>query len=345
MKSKIKRTLGLFNVVITVLALCVSTARASRAEVISSYDVDARLVKSTRTIEVTETITIDFGKARRHGIERVFGQAQQVTVKKVSDKSGSAYKTSTTSNLGKTYLRIGSPDKQVTGTHTYRIQYRLGGAIKDDGTLNWSPTGHNWSQKISRFDLKLHSDGPLPKALTARAKTARSIDIGKDSAFRVIETAIQPGEGVDVICPLGEVYAGRPVNSPKPSTAAAAAAAASALASLDASSKLDSMPIFIVLLMFIPALLATVCGAIATASCSCSSEWSCKCPVSCPCVARHRHGKRNRFGSSFASPYYDNTENDWSSSSSSSSSSSTSSDCGSSDSGSSSGSDGGGGSW
>ncbi len=343
MNSKIKRTLGLFNVVITVLTLCVSTACASRAEVISSYDVDARLNKTSRSIEVTETITVDFGKALRHGIERVFGQAQQVTVEKVSDRSGFKYKTSTTSNLGKTYLRIGSPDKQVTGTNTYRIQYRLGGAVKDDGTLDWSPTGHNWSQKISRFDLKLYSDGPLPKALTAKAKTVRSINISKDSAFHVVETAIQPGDGVDVICPLGEAYAGRSGKVSTTSTAAAAAAAAaaaSALASSDPSKHvLDSMPVFLAVLMFIPFVLATVFGAIANASCSCSSEWNCKCPDGCSCVRRHRIGR-----SGVGSPCYDDSSlfssgSDWSSSSTSSS------ECGSSDSGSSSGSDGGGDSW
>src|SRR4051812_47185834 len=121
-------------------------------EGIRSYDVTLD-VRSDGSLRVAETIVYDFGGNSRHGIERDIDTEQafdgshnrRFPVSEVEVSSPTAPDhAEVTESGGETRLRIGDPDRTVTGRHTYRISYLVGAATTrsgDDDELYWNAVG------------------------------------------------------------------------------------------------------------------------------------------------------------------------------------------------------------
>jgi len=61
------------------------------------------------------------------------------------------------------YLRIGDPDRTITGTHEYSIQYRVNRAwLFDENAIRlyWNVTGNEWDIPIEHASATL--DSPTP---------------------------------------------------------------------------------------------------------------------------------------------------------------------------------------
>src|SRR3954454_7589024 len=135
---------------------------------IPSYDVDL-VGNDDGTLNITETIDYDFDGAQRHGIFREIpvrfhydDRYDRIYPLKVESVTATPPGTPTnvkveTEGQNKT-IRIGDPDRTVTGAHTYRIAYTVRGALngfKDHDELFWNAIGEFWSVPIERATARV----------------------------------------------------------------------------------------------------------------------------------------------------------------------------------------------
>ncbi|MCR4326338.1 MAG: DUF2207 domain-containing protein, partial [Candidatus Roizmanbacteria bacterium] len=105
-----------------------------KAEQINSFDADIT-VNRDGTITVNEVILYDFGALERHGILRTIPYLKTNTqgkqykldlqVQGVYDEPGVAYRYTTSRENNQLQIKIGDPNRTVTGVHTYVITYRV----------------------------------------------------------------------------------------------------------------------------------------------------------------------------------------------------------------------------
>ncbi len=147
-----------------------------RAEQINSFDVDIT-VNRDGTINVTEIILYDFGSLERHGILRTIPytktnqQGKQykldMQVQGVYDEPGTSYSYTTSRENNQLQIKIGDPNRTVTGVRTYAIHYRVKGALtyfSDHDELYWNVTGNDWNIPITQATANVHL--PLPDTAT-----------------------------------------------------------------------------------------------------------------------------------------------------------------------------------
>ncbi len=117
-------------------------------------------VQQDGTFEVVETIIYDFGDAQRHGIFRTIplehSQEASVWYKKryieveVSSVTidGNATQYTDKVSEGEINIKIGDPDRTITGEHTYVIKYSVAGGLtytdEKNPDLYWNATGNDW---------------------------------------------------------------------------------------------------------------------------------------------------------------------------------------------------------
>lgn len=126
-------------------------------ERIVSFDTAIQLQKDGR-IQVAETIRYDFGTEQRHGIFRTIpyvitnpdGKRYQMDfdVQSVTNEQGTPYRYQESDENLALELKIGDPDKTITGINTYVITYSVAGAMRyfsDHDELYWNVTGNEWN--------------------------------------------------------------------------------------------------------------------------------------------------------------------------------------------------------
>lgn len=144
-------------------------AIAASAEEIKSFETDISINKDG-TVDVRETIEYDFGNLYRHGIFREIPELRvnnegkkyilDYTDFSVKDIEGNnyQYKLSRYNNI--ITLKIGDPDKTITGINRYVIGYRISGVLtyfSDHDELYFNATGNDWEVPIgvARTTVKL----------------------------------------------------------------------------------------------------------------------------------------------------------------------------------------------
>lgn len=151
--------------------LIATGAQAQSQERITKFHVEAELTEN-RLLTITEEITYDFGNLERHGIFRVIPERY--------DRAGAKYRYRY--DIGETLVdgepvqkkvtregdsirvRLGDPDRTITGTHTYTITYTTDRAINDfpdEGVreLYWNVTGNDWNIPIEQASFTLTGPG------------------------------------------------------------------------------------------------------------------------------------------------------------------------------------------
>lgn len=186
---------------IVTLGLLASTCCAANAtETIKTFAVKAILQRDS-TLDVRESIAMDFAKNPRHGIERIYGQHRDIAIQAVSNQNGSNVPYTVSIVADRYHLKIGSPQKTVKGLNTYNIHYQLKGAVQSSGRLDWSPTGHRWQQPINTFTMVFTSqNGPiktLPAACIIGGNT-RPKTVIENGSVQISAEKIQPGSGIDL---------------------------------------------------------------------------------------------------------------------------------------------------
>ena len=147
------------------------------AEVIKDYHVSIRILQSG-SLQVDERITYDFGQTQRHGIYRDIPYTVQTdflpkdiglhdfTVS-MDGKEIPWEKTTTSSDAGEMVrIKIGDPDRTITGRHIYQISYRVKkGVLLQDSqhdSVRWNAVGTGWRVPIQKAIVDIF----LPKSLS-----------------------------------------------------------------------------------------------------------------------------------------------------------------------------------
>ncbi len=152
-------------------------------EAIHDYDVHIEITDDG-AIVVRETIDYDFGSVARHGIYRDvpvrFDYPERADTDRVYRLEVLGVRTSpgapdqyvvedvTTNGIGYERIKIGDPDRTITGEHTYVITYRVEGALNgfdDHDELVWNAVGTEWLVTIDGVDVVVESPAPIPRVL------------------------------------------------------------------------------------------------------------------------------------------------------------------------------------
>jgi len=140
---------------------------AAQGESILSYDVSIR-VETDGSLTVLEQIVYDFDGTPHHGIYRdipnrltydsTYDREYPIEVLYVHTSPGTPGQYETEQNGSIYRIKIGDPDRTITGVHTYGIGYRVRGAINhfaDHDELYWNVTGNQWPVPIHKVSATI----------------------------------------------------------------------------------------------------------------------------------------------------------------------------------------------
>ncbi|MGB9376144.1 MAG: DUF2207 domain-containing protein [Mycobacteriales bacterium] len=246
----------LFLIVFAVIGLSLLGASSSGAsaadlgESIKSYDV-AMTVNKDGLLHVKETIAYDFGGNSKHGIYRTIPTTARYDDKydriyklenlTVTSPSGAPSKVKVESGTT-TAIRIGDPNRTVTGAQSYVIDYDIAGALNsftDHVELYWNAIGTEWSVPITASSATVTMPagvtniacfaGPGGSSLPCTSKSYE----GSRATFR--QGPLGPYEALSVVVavPAGSVPA-KPILKERFSLARAFAATPATLGGLGA---------------------------------------------------------------------------------------------------------------
>ena len=185
---------------------------------------DGRLV-------VNESVDLDFGSLERHGIFRdlrvrfdwPLGERKQryyqVQVLSVTDAVGRALKYETSDEEAMYRIRIGDPDRTVSGRQQYRIRYTVQGALNsfsDHDELYWNVVGDQWEAPITRATATVRAPAAFsqiacyvgPVGSTDRCGTAQPTANG--ATFTAGRTIV-PGSDFTIVTALRKGVVPEPV--------------------------------------------------------------------------------------------------------------------------------------
>lgn len=128
--------------------------------VIDSFRSDITIERDGSLL-ITESIRVDFNDLQRHGIFREIpveyswdekqNRIYEFELLTLTDDEGVPWPVDESRNGANVQLKIGDPDRTVTGTQSYIITYTLGGvlnAFPDHDELFWNVTGADWPVPI-----------------------------------------------------------------------------------------------------------------------------------------------------------------------------------------------------
>jgi uncharacterized membrane protein YgcG len=212
-----------------VVVIPAAPTQAQATEQILGYAVDLR-IEAGGTLLVSERIAYDFGTERSHGILRDlpvrfryddrYDRVYPVQVLGVSGSPGTPdqYKVE---DAGSTLrIRIGDPDRTITGRHDYTIAYRVEGALNgfaDHDELYWNAIGTQWQVPIERAAVKVSAPAAISRiacyagSLGSTTPCASSLADGRTASFAATNLSWNQGVTVVVGLPTGVVPAPRPI--------------------------------------------------------------------------------------------------------------------------------------
>jgi hypothetical protein len=198
-------------------------------ERISAYEVELT-VDGAGDLQVTERIEYDFGSTERHGIVRSIpvrfrydatrDRLMPITVRSVRATPGTPDQYTEERTGPNLDIRIGDPNRTVTGRHGYTIVYSVDGALNrigDNDELYWNAVGVEWRVPIDRATARVSTPLPISRAACyagprgSRQACAEHRIAGRTASFD--ESGLAAAEGLTVVVafPAGAVPRPQPV--------------------------------------------------------------------------------------------------------------------------------------
>jgi uncharacterized membrane protein len=194
-------------------------AAAQASEQIHGYDVNLT-IQPDGTLQVTETIDYDFGDAPHHGIfrdipHRFTYDDTNDRIMPISDVSVTATPAGTptdvkvTNDGGVTHIRIGDPDRTITGRHVYTINYTVEGALNgfpDHDELYWNAIGADWSVPIGEARAHVQAPADISQAVCFAGPDGSTLPCDRivvdASSSTATQDGLSPYEGLTVVVAL-----------------------------------------------------------------------------------------------------------------------------------------------
>lgn len=145
----------------------ISETQAYFPYVVDDFQSEISINRDT-SLDIKEKIEVTFNESK-HGIFRTIpviysanGRTirAKLNVKSVTDEIGKPYKYEVSWLNESRKIKIGDPDKTLTGKNTYIINYKITKVLQRyDGhdELYWNVTGHEWDTQITKTTVKLSS--------------------------------------------------------------------------------------------------------------------------------------------------------------------------------------------
>lgn len=203
-------------------------ARADAGERVARYAVNVE-VHADGTAHVREAITYDFGANIRHGIHREIryrpdtgpNRNRRMDVSGIKASSPDAPARTAVSDDGRyRTIRIGDPDRTVTGVHAYVIEYDTDHvATKTGGHVRyaWNAVGDEWDVPISDVTVRLSGPAAMSGARCfagASGSTAPCDSAGASGTHaRFAQRELAGAEGLTV---QADLPAGSVATAPEP---------------------------------------------------------------------------------------------------------------------------------
>lgn len=204
-------------------------AGAQTGERITSYDVDMT-VEEDGDLVVREVIAYDFGFNARRGIHRFipdrvrfddrYDRRYPITVTDVETSAGAPDQTQVTSANGNLVIRIGDPNRTITGQHTYAISYVVQGALNgfdDHDELFWNVIGDQWDVPIDAVTVEVDMPAEITEvacfAGPSRSTLPCDLSESNGSEATFASSGLAPRESLTVVVgiPTGVVPTPEPI--------------------------------------------------------------------------------------------------------------------------------------
>ncbi|MEO7979891.1 MAG: DUF2207 domain-containing protein [Sporichthyaceae bacterium] len=199
-----RRVGAVLAVVGWLLLVGAAPAGADVGESITSYDVTLT-VHEDGTLGVSESIAYDFGPNQRHGILRSIptrvpfdkdnDRVYDLGDVQVTSSTGAPTEVDRSSSGGTTTLRVGNPDKTVSGRQDYLISYTVDGALnafRDHDELYWNAIGIEWAVPISSASVVVVTPQPATQQACFAGPSGSSLPCGSAAASGARVTFGQP---------------------------------------------------------------------------------------------------------------------------------------------------------
>jgi uncharacterized membrane protein YgcG len=160
--------MALFACVIATVGVASGGASAQgTGERIRDYRVNMQ-VEPSGALLVVERIAYDFDGTEHHGIFRDipvrfrfddrYDRLYRLHVLSVQGSAGTPDQYDVNKSGSELEIKIGDPDRTITGLHTYTITYRIEGALNqfsDHDELYWNAIGTDWAAPIEHADVRV----------------------------------------------------------------------------------------------------------------------------------------------------------------------------------------------
>lgn len=182
---------------------------------IDNFDSKINILKNGK-VSVTEKIDADFGQIQKHGILRnipylyYLDSKQYYTEASISsvlvNNTPVVYKTNKNGNF--TEIKIGDPNKTISGKVRYKIDYQISGVLRsfeDHDELYWDVTGDNWIVPIKKASATITLDTGTILKIDCFEGSFGSNDrclskkIGSYSANFRIKNELLSGQGLTIL--------------------------------------------------------------------------------------------------------------------------------------------------
>jgi uncharacterized protein (TIGR04222 family) len=212
------------------LSLATRPAHAQFVEQVDHYDAVIE-IRTDDSIRITETIDYDFGVTEHHGIIRAI--PTRLAYDETSDRLYPLHLESVTATEGAsadaeieqtdgglTVIRIGDPDRTVSGDVRYTLVYTVDAALNgfdDHDELYWNPLGLDTQVPVERATIKVEAPATITQVacfhgpLRSTLPCDRAVSKGTRAVFG--QAGLGPFEGVTVVVglPKGAVAAPAPI--------------------------------------------------------------------------------------------------------------------------------------
>lgn len=203
------------------LAVFLFAGNVFASEKINNFDAQIT-VGPDGVVNVVETIEYDFGTEQKHGIYRDIPMGNIYTIEhsrlggtridvgSVTDEKGNSYQRDVTDKDGVKSIKIGDPDKTITGVHKYIINYTVKNALgyfADYDEIYWNVTGNGWQVPIMRASAMVKLPGDV-QGLTDKIQCYTGFEGDKNicdsvipyhySSAQFVQNNIMPGQGLTV---------------------------------------------------------------------------------------------------------------------------------------------------
>ena len=171
---------------------------------IESFNTNIEILPNSDML-VTEQIAADFSRESHHGIYRDISIAREdrlgskfryrVKLLNVTDENGNEYPYSVTYPSGYVHVRVGDPNRTISGRATYLIKYQVSRGLRffdDHDELYWNATGNEWGVPIKSATVDVAFPFPVKEDdLTIASYSGRFGAKGEAAQYNVSQKGIR----------------------------------------------------------------------------------------------------------------------------------------------------------